>query len=306
MRHLLGLFVGICLVLSLSACLGEDYDVGVPTAYLQVKIGLQEQQTQLKEANISWNSSSGNVQQTIDNIQEFGLSQDEIKVSPNQEASLEFKENEDNGGDIWTDPKITATLWKDDKQIGIELNDQREFNFPTNEGNYVLEVKFINQEKSAQYLGNIVIEKPSTETKKVDGKLPDFSIMEVPSIKKVNAAGTDGVVFDNSYEEVCWNNCDDNNTNNYTDIHSGNVEIGDEILIDWHKMNPQPTEINLIHLNTENNEDKVIKKESINITETTLKIKVDKEITNSQYALEFLWKVKNEIKGKSVLNFKFD
>lgn len=53
-----------------------------------------------------------------------------------------------------------------------------------------------------------------------------FSI-EMPAIKNVNSAGSDGIVFDHSYEEVCWNNCDDHNTYQYPDFHSGNVQIDD-------------------------------------------------------------------------------
>ena len=300
MNKFLKLFVGMFFIFALIGCIGEDYDVGVPTAHLQSKIGLQDQQTQLTEANISWSSSSGDVEEKIDNIEEFGLSQDEIRVSPNQEASLEFEENEENGGDIWTDPTITAALWKDGEQINIELNDDRVFQFPTNEGNYVLEVKFINSADNAQYLGNIVIEKTSEQTKITDEKLLEFTLMEMPSI----ITGSDGVAFDNSYEEVCWNDCDNNNTYNYPDIHSGDVEIGDEILIDWHKMKPQPTNINLIRIDKEN--DEVIKKESINITSTPLEIEVDKENIGVQYAIEFLWKKDNEIKGSSMLNFRLE
>jgi hypothetical protein len=71
---------------------------------------------------------------------------------------LDFKENEENGGDIWTDPKITAALLKDDKRIELELDDSRELQFPTNKGNYVLDVEFINSAGGAQYVGNVVIE----------------------------------------------------------------------------------------------------------------------------------------------------
>ncbi|QNF29893.1 MULTISPECIES: hypothetical protein [Metabacillus] len=304
MYKLLKLFVGMLFIFALTGCFGEDYDVGVPTALLQLEIGLQDQQTQLTEANISWSSTSGDVEKTIDNIEEFGLSQDKIKVSQNQDASLEFKENEENGGDIWTDPTVTATLWKNGEQIDIELNDNREFQFPTNEGTYVLEVKFIDSANSAQYVGNIVIDKSSGQTKITDGKLPEFTLMEIPSIKKVNSVGADGVVFDNSYSEVCWNNCSDNSAYNYPDIHSGDVEIGDDILIDWHKMKPHPTKINLLQINTDNYE--VIKKVNIDITNTPLEIEVDEENIDAQYALEFLWKEGNKINGRTMLNFRLE
>lgn len=141
-------------VLILTGCFGEDYDVGVPTAHLNLGIA----DIQLAEANISWETQSENVHETIDDVLKFGLSQDRIKVSANQEASVDFKENEKNGGDIWTDPKITAALLNDGHRIELELNDFREFRFPTSKGNYVLEVIFTNSAGTAQYVGNLMIQ----------------------------------------------------------------------------------------------------------------------------------------------------
>jgi len=43
---------------------------GVPTAYLYLEIG----DIQLTEANISWETQSENVHETIEDVQEFGLS----------------------------------------------------------------------------------------------------------------------------------------------------------------------------------------------------------------------------------------
>lgn len=154
MKLYLKLFIGLFLALSLTGCFGEDYDVGVPTAHLD--LGITD--IQLTEANISWETQSENVQETIEDVQEFGLSQDEIKVSANQEATLDFKENEKNGGDIWTDPEITAVLISDEKQIEIEMNDLREFKFPSDKGSYVLEVVFKSNAGSAQYVGSILIQ----------------------------------------------------------------------------------------------------------------------------------------------------
>ncbi|VDH00256.1 Uncharacterised protein [Lysinibacillus sphaericus] len=154
MKLYLKLFMGLVLALTLTGCIGEDYDVGVPTAYLYLDTG----DIQLTEANISWETQSENVHETIEDVQEFGLSQDEIKVSTNQEAILDFRENEKNGGDIWTDPEITAVLKSGEKQIEIELKDLREFRFPSDKGNYVLEVVFESQAGRAQYVGNILIQ----------------------------------------------------------------------------------------------------------------------------------------------------
>ncbi|MFJ7367802.1 hypothetical protein ACIQWQ_27500 [Peribacillus frigoritolerans] len=89
MKLYLKLFTGLLFVLILTGCIGEDYDVGVPTAHLYI----ESIDIQLTDANISWDTDSEDVQEKIEDVQEFGLTQDEIKVSANQEATLDFKEN---------------------------------------------------------------------------------------------------------------------------------------------------------------------------------------------------------------------
>lgn len=148
------LFIVLFFAFTLTGCFGEDYDVGVPTAHLNFDMS----SVQLSEANISWNTASEDVQETIKDIEKYASSLNEIKVLPDQKVFLDFKENEENGGDIWTDPKITVALLKDDKRTELALDDSREFHFPTKKGNYVLEVEFINSAGSAQYVGNVVIE----------------------------------------------------------------------------------------------------------------------------------------------------
>lgn len=157
MNKTLKLFAGLFFISVLAGCFGEDYDVGVPTAHLNIDAHVLSQSVQLTEANISWYSSNGKVEETIDDIEEYGQSRDEIKVFPGQDASLDFKENKENGGDIWTDPTITAVLWKNGEKIKLDLNQHREFRFPTEEGNYILEATFKNESNAAQYVGNIVI-----------------------------------------------------------------------------------------------------------------------------------------------------
>ena len=138
---------------ALTGCIGEDYDVGVPTAHLYIDNSF----IQLTEANISWDTASEDVQQTIEDIEEYASSLNVIEVSSGKKVFLDFKENEENGGDIWTDPKITVSLLKDNERIELELDKSREFRFPKNTGNYVLEVELVNSAGEAQYVGNIVI-----------------------------------------------------------------------------------------------------------------------------------------------------
>ncbi len=298
MRVFLKLCIGILIFFLVTGCFAEDYDVGVPTAHLN----FDHYTVQLAEANISWKTASEDAQQSIENIAEYASSLDEIIVFSGQKGFLSIEENEENGGDIWTDATITAALLKDDKRIQLEMSDSGEFRFPADTGNYILEVEFTNSAGKAQYVGNIVIE-PKKEIE--DGKLPEFFSMDMPSFKKVNAAGSDGIVFDHSYEEVCWNTCDDHNNYHYPDIHSGNVEKGDKLQIDWLTVNPQPSVINFILIDTEN-EMREIKREKIDIFNTPLELIVDEEMIGSQYALEFLWLEGGKIQGRSMLNFRLE
>lgn len=164
MRKLSIRISAVLIIIGLTGCFAEDYDVGVPKAYLLADDSLRGQPMPLTEANITWSSSSGEIVETIEDIEELGLSQEVTTVSPNQPASLDFKENEENGGDIWTDPTITASLWKDGEETELELNESREFHFPQTVGDYVLEVEFIDRDDEVQYVGNIVIEERAETT----------------------------------------------------------------------------------------------------------------------------------------------
>jgi len=144
--------LGFCLLL-LAGCFAEDYDVGVPTAHLEVN-GLS---IALPSSNVNWETASENVQKTEDNLEQFALMQEEITASPNQLVSVYFEENEQNGGDIFTDEEITITMEKDKKQTKLELTETNEFHMPLERGRYVLVVSFSSSAGNVEYIGNILI-----------------------------------------------------------------------------------------------------------------------------------------------------
>ncbi|WP_217587556.1 hypothetical protein [Lentibacillus saliphilus] len=125
---------------------------------------------------------------------------------------------------------------------------------------------------------------------------------ETPSVQKINPDGSN-IAFDYIYEEVCWNDCDDDRTYNYPDIHSGDVEVGDRLLIEWGTMEPAPSEVNLIYVDGSGEE---ISKEPINTDGFTLNIRIGEKEIGKQYAVQFLWKDGENLKGQSVLNFKLN
>lgn len=163
MHLFLKLVAGLLLIFALTGCFGEDYDVGVPTAYLNAENASLHNEIQLAAANISWSSSNGDVNKTIDDIGEFGLAQDKIWVSPGQDASLYIEENEENGGSSTSPDSITASLWNHGEQADLEVNEYDEFTFPLQPGTYVLVVSIGYSTNRAQYVGHIVIREAETE-----------------------------------------------------------------------------------------------------------------------------------------------
>ncbi|MCM3004946.1 hypothetical protein [Priestia koreensis] len=155
MKGFFRLLIGVLFTFALTGCFGEDYDVGVPTAHLSLE---SKPSVKLTEGNISWSSSSGDVNQRIGDVQKFGLSQDKIKISPGEQVFLDFQENEENGGDIWTDPTLKAVLLNGKQRIELKMDDHRELKFPSNKGSYILAVEFVSSRGTAQYVGNISIQ----------------------------------------------------------------------------------------------------------------------------------------------------
>lgn len=57
MEKVFKLFIGFLFIFTLTGCFAEDYDVGVPAAYLNIN----NSSVQLTEANISWVTASEDV-----------------------------------------------------------------------------------------------------------------------------------------------------------------------------------------------------------------------------------------------------
>jgi hypothetical protein len=131
--------------------------------------------------------------------------------------------------------------------------------------------------------------------------LPEFETIAIPSII-IWTSEEKTYQFDNSYSEVCWNDCDEWNHYNYPEIHSGDVELGDKLQIAWNSMKPLPDEMNLINVNGENY--KEINKEKKDVNLSPLDLTVDEEMIGKQFAIEFLWKDGEMIEGRSIMNFK--
>lgn len=153
--------IGILLIFTVSGCFAEDYDVGIPSARLEVGEMDGLLAYPLTEANISWTSSSDEVKNVVLDIEEFGPKQNKIFAHPNQEARIDIIENEENSGSSgasWPD-SIAVTLWKNGEDADLDVNEDGEFTFPNTEGTFVIEVITRNSSNKAQYVGYVEIKK---------------------------------------------------------------------------------------------------------------------------------------------------
>ncbi len=152
---------GIFLIFTFSGCFAEDYDVGLPSARLDVGEMEGLLAYPLTEANVSWSSSSGEVKNVVLNIEEFGPKQNKIFAYPTQEARIDIIENEENSGSSgasWPD-SIAVTLWENGKDTDLDVTEDGEFTFPDTEGTFVMEVITRNSSNKAQYVGYVEIKK---------------------------------------------------------------------------------------------------------------------------------------------------
>ena len=137
--------------------------------------------------------------------------------------------------------------------------------------------------------------------------LPAFKALVIPEITLFSSEGNVKYLFDSSYGEVCWNNCNEFIHYSYPSIHSGDVEVGNQLQIDWSSLKPQPTEIHLIHVdNSDEYDSKEVSRKQKSLENTPLTITVDEEMIGNQYAFEFIWEVGEVVEGRSIMNFKLE
>ena len=53
---------------------------------------------------------------------------------------------------------LTVSVWRDGEQIQLDVNRLKEFNFPDEKGEYLIEVNLTSDFGTAQYIGNILVE----------------------------------------------------------------------------------------------------------------------------------------------------
>ncbi|MGX1983634.1 hypothetical protein EDD69_11369 [Thermolongibacillus altinsuensis] len=149
MKGFFKLFIGLFFAFSLTGCIGEHYDFTPPSVSLDIEYGIQS--IQLKEANINWNSDKHYEKETKD-ILSLARKQKQVSVKSGQEGLILFDSEDFKVLDL------RVWLWQKDKKMELKLDKNRNFYFPKEKGEYLIEVGLRTDSGSAQYVGNIVIE----------------------------------------------------------------------------------------------------------------------------------------------------
>lgn len=142
-------FVGLCFAFALTGCIGENYDFTPPSASIMSNPDLTE--GELEAANIDWDSDK-TYTQTTDDIYSLAKEQKPLHYYSGQQMDVLF----DNG-----DIKIQALsvyVVRDGEKTELPM-DGRTFDLPEAEGEYVIVVDLQTDSGSAEYVGNLVIEK---------------------------------------------------------------------------------------------------------------------------------------------------
>lgn len=141
MKFLTGLFS----VVLLTGCLGEEYDFAPPS------VTFVNSDVELVEANINWTSDENYVKESTDIIS-LAKDQPQVNVDSGEEDYIQFN-NQD-----FAIEELTISVWQGEEEIQLELKDGQTFNFPSETGEYVVEVNLVSDKGTAQYVGNIAVQ----------------------------------------------------------------------------------------------------------------------------------------------------
>jgi hypothetical protein len=143
LRKIAKLVTGLISIILLTGCIGEEYDYSPP------RVTLSNNNIELAEANIDW-EKDGTIK-TADSL-ELAREQQQVSVKAGQEGFVDFDSQDFEILDL------TISVWKEGEQIQLNVNRLKEFNFPNEKGEYLIEVNLTSGFGTAQYVGNILVE----------------------------------------------------------------------------------------------------------------------------------------------------
>jgi hypothetical protein len=151
MKYFWKLAAGLGLVMALAGCIAEEYDFTPPSVTLSNTDSVQS--AELKEANIDWiGENNKQIKKESDDMISFAKKQEALSYHAGQKIDMLF-DSED-----FMVEELSVSLWKNDEEIQLDLNDHRSFSIPEEKGEYVIEVFLRSDRGSAQYAGNVVIQ----------------------------------------------------------------------------------------------------------------------------------------------------
>lgn len=108
---------------------------------------------ELIEANIDWKiENNEQLKKETEDILSFAREQKQFHIKSGKKVSYEF-DNQD-----FAIEELNVSVWKNDKEIQLELYDERSFDFPKEEGKYVIVFDLRSDRGIAQYVGNVAIQ----------------------------------------------------------------------------------------------------------------------------------------------------
>jgi len=144
------LSLGILLALSLSGCIGEDYDFSPPAVTLQPDDAAQQEQ--LAEANIEWLYDEQYNKKT-DDIFALANKQNKLFLTTGQRVQLTL-----DHGDFKLDG-IAIYSWHNNERVTLPFDEKdQSFAAPAEAGDYVVEVELAADKGQAQYVGMLAVE----------------------------------------------------------------------------------------------------------------------------------------------------
>lgn len=117
---------------------------------------MNEQSIELEEVNIDWDSDKHYKKETKD-ILSFTREQKSVSFKSAQKVDYHFDSQD------FSIEELNVSVWKGNKEIKLEINDDRSFHFPKEEGEYVIVFNLRSDNGIAQFVGNIVMVGSSQE-----------------------------------------------------------------------------------------------------------------------------------------------
>ena len=138
-------FIGVCSVILLSGCIAEEYDYTPPS------VTIVYSDIEMIESNIDWTKDE-EYKKVTEDILELAKEQPLVSVEAGKEDYLDFDSQD------FAIEELTISVWQGKKQMLLALREGKSFNYPSEAGEYVVEVNLISDNGTAQYVANILVE----------------------------------------------------------------------------------------------------------------------------------------------------